>query len=165
MYALLWSDIDFERNLISVNKQWTKADGVTPTKSRENRIVPMSTLLKEFLLGLHLKQEHGDYVLPRLTEWSHGDQAKVIKEFCKSIGMTDIKFHDLRATFITNLLSQGVPLVKVMAIVGHKRMDTTDVYLRLAGVDVQGATEALSYRVPTESEFSNVVTANFGLKK
>ena len=62
------------------------------------------------------------------------------------------------------MLSQGVPLVKVMSIVGHKKMETTDIYLRLAGVDVKGATDALSYSVPLESDSANVITVKFGQK-
>ena len=46
------------------------------------------------------------------------------------------------------MLAQGVPLVTVMAIVGHARMSTTDVYLRLAGVNVRGATNKLGYELP-----------------
>ena len=38
---------------------------------------------------------------------------------------------DLRATFITNLLSEGVSLAKVMAIVGHDEVFTNNEYLRL----------------------------------
>lgn len=78
--------------------------------------------------------------------------------------ITPVKFHDLRATFITNLLSQGVPLVKVMSIVGHKKLETTDIYLRLAGVDIKGATDALSYSVPTISTATNIISVNFGHK-
>ena len=164
MYALMWSDIDFERSLISVTKQWTKKDGITQTKTGDNRVVPISQDLKAFLFELKKAQKNQDSVLPHLTEWTHGDQAKVLKEFCKGIGITTVKFHDLRATFITNMLSQGVPLVKVMSIVGHKKMETTDIYLRLAGVDVKGATEALSYNVPLESDSANVIAVNFGQK-
>lgn len=161
MYALLWKDVDFERNLISVNKQWTRKDGVTPTKSRENRVVPMSSNLRGFLLELKQEFPYVEHVLPRPVEWTHGDQAKVLREFCKLIGITEVKFHDLRATFITNLLSQGVSLVKVMSIVGHKKMETTDIYLRLAGVDVKGATEALSYGVPAARQDAHVIAVNF----
>jgi len=35
-----------------------------------------------------------------------------------------------------------------MAIVGHRKMSTTDEYLRLAGVGVKGATNKLGYNVP-----------------
>jgi integrase len=88
-------------------------------------------------------------VLPRLPEWDRGEQAKVLRDFCKSINITLIRFHDLRATFITNLLSQGAPLAQVMAIVGHSQIDTTNEYLRKAGVDLKGATDRLGYDVPS----------------
>ena len=133
MYALVWSDIDFERSLISVTKQWTKKHGLTQTKSGDNRVVPICQDLKSFLIKLKKAQKNQDSVLSHLTEWTHGEQATVLKKFCKGIGITTVKFHDLRTTFITNMLSQGVPLVKVMSIVGHKKMETTDIYLRLAG--------------------------------
>lgn len=164
MYALNWSDIDFERSLISVTKQWTKKDGVTQTKSGDNRVVPISQDLKSFLIELKKNQSNQDNVLPHLVEWTHGEQAKVLKEFCKGIEITTVKFHDLRATFITNMLSQGVPLVKVMSIVGHKKMETTDIYLRLAGVDIKGATDSLSYNVPSVSDSANVIKVKFGRK-
>jgi site-specific recombinase XerD len=98
------------------------------------------------------------YVLPQLREWSNGEQAKIIRDFCASLKITSIKFHDLRATFITNMLAQGVPLVKVMAIVGRRKMETTDIYLRLAGIDIKGSTDALSYSVPSFLGYGNVVS-------
>ncbi len=150
MYALLWSDVDFESGLIKVTKQWTNKDGVTPTKTGENRVVPISSDLKAFLMEMSLARESvTDPVLPRLKEWTNGMQADVLRDFCEMVGITQVKFHDLRATFITNLLSQGVPLVKVMAIVGHRKMATTDRYLRLSGVDLQGQTEAMGFQIPS----------------
>lgn len=38
--------------------------------------------------------------------------------------------------------------MKVMSIVGHSKMATTDEYLRLSGVDLQGETERLGYDLP-----------------
>lgn len=151
--ALMWSDIDLDAKTISVSKQWTNKTGITPTKNRKNRIVPVSENFVLFLKELKLQNDKtNDFILPQLTEWEHGDQAKVIKEFCLSVGITPIKFHDLRATFITNLLSRGVSLARVMAIVGHTEIKTTNVYLRLAGVDVKGATDDLGYKLPQSTE-------------
>lgn len=82
-------------------------------------------------------------MLPHLGEWTDGAQAAVLRGFCEAIGITSVKFHDLRATFITQLLLKGVPLAQVMAIVGHTQLKTTNVYLRVAGTDLQGATEKL----------------------
>lgn len=176
MYSLRWSDIDLETGLISVTKQWTSKDGLHHTKSNRNRVVPISAELRQLLTELKklgpykacLKASvvqarskpvtFNDLVLPRLREWRNGDQAAVLADFCKSIDVTPVKFHDLRATFITNLLSQGVPLVKVMSIVGHRKMSTTDEYLRLAGVDVKtGTTEKLGYSLPKETA-ENVIS-------
>lgn len=85
-------------------------------------------------------------------------QAKVLKSFCEEIGITQVKFHDLRATFITQMLNNGVPLSKVMAIVGHSSLRTTQGYLRLSGKDIEGATEGLNILVPqTEERLENVI--------
>lgn len=177
MYTLRWSDIDFVTGLISVTKQWTSKDGLHPTKNNCNRVVPISPDLKELLLelrqlgpfretlqpgsnkqrkasGIPFESEavtFDDLVLPRCSEWRRGEQAKVLKAFCKQIDIPSIKFHDLRATFITNLLSQGVSLAKTMAIVGHAEIATTNEYLRLAGVDIKkDTTEKLGYTLQNE---------------
>ncbi len=165
LYALKWCDIDLDSALISVNKQWTNKDGYHELKTGDWRVVPISSDLKNLLNELRLSgNSQTEFVLPHLKEWTHGDQAKVIRDFCESIGITSIKFHDLRATFITNMLAQGVPLVKVMAIVGHKKMETTDVYLRLAGVDIKGTTNLLGYSLPTANSSENIIAVNFGKK-
>ncbi len=181
MYSLRWSDIDLETGLLTVSKQWTSKDGLHHTKSNCNRVVPIGRELRLLLTELKalgpfketLRPSFGrskareatfnDLVLPRLSEWKNGEQAAVLADFCNSIEVTPVKFHDLRATFITNLLSQGVPLVKVMSIVGHRKMSTTDEYLRLAGVDVKtGTTDKLGYTLPKETE-GNVISL-FGAK-
>ena len=90
--------------------------------------------------------EFDDLALPRLTEWRHGEQAKFLQSFCQNLEIEGVKFHHLRATIITNMLSQGVPQVKVMAIVGHAEMSVTNDYLRLARVDVkENTTDKLGY--------------------
>ena len=149
LMALLWSDVDFENRTISLTKQWTNKNGITPTKNYGSRIIPISAELEKFLKELKLKSADLN-VLPRLGEWVHGDQAKVLGNFCESIGIKRIRFHDLRATFITNLLSKGVSLARVMAIVGHAELKTTNCYLRKAGIDLHGATEQLSYSMPQD---------------
>jgi integrase len=149
LYALKWTDVDFDSRIISVSKAWNSKCGITPTKTRRTRIVPMSEDLLSFLKERKLSVGPEDeYILPRLAEWEHGDQARVTREFCVGIGITSIKFHDLRATFITNLLARGESLARVMSIVGHSELKTTNGYLRMAGVDVKGGTDKLGYKVP-----------------
>jgi len=157
LHALRWTDIDLETGFISINKSWHRFGGEGPTKTAKNRVCPISKECRKFLLELKMQRGSNEHVLPPLTEWSQGLQAQVIKDFCKGLGITPIKFHDLRATFITQMLSNGVPLAKVMAIVGHSSLKTTQGYLRLCGKDVEGATEELGVVIPeTQHDSGNV---------
>lgn len=152
LIALEWSDVDMESKVIHVSKSWSSKNGLKETKSGRTRVVPISNDLMQFLKELKIKTDPKDkHVLPRLVEWMRGDQAKVLRDFCKRIGITSVRFHDLRATFITNLLSQGVSLAKVMSIVGHNQIETTNEYLRKAGVDLKDATNSLGYEIPNNS--------------
>jgi len=135
---------------ISINKAWSNKSGIGPTKSQRNRVVPISEELFKLLqeLGAASKGPE-EHVLPRIQEWTDGSQADVLRQFCKVIEITSVKFHDLRATFITQMLLRGVPLAQVMTIVGHTELHTTTRYLRVAGADLDGATNKLGYSLPT----------------
>jgi integrase len=155
MYALLRQDIDLDNKLISVTKSFNKKIGVKSTKSGRNRRVPIADklvpIIQKYMLG-----PKDEPLLPRPYEWKKGNQAKILREFCTGIGITPIKFHDLRATAITHLFIQGASIAEVQAIVGHVDIKTTQRYLRLAGVDVAGVTNKLDFTLPSE-RINNVV--------
>ncbi|MBS1986129.1 MAG: site-specific integrase [Bdellovibrionales bacterium] len=151
LFATRWHDVDLESGRIYVTRSWSSVDGFGPTKSRRNRIVPISGSLRKLLIELKMRQgADSEFVLPHLWEWEKGEQARVLRSFCKSIGITPVKFHDLRATFITQLLLKGVPLAQVMSIVGHSEIKTTNRYLRVLGTDLDGVTEKLGFSLPQE---------------
>lgn len=164
LYALQWANVDLENKIIHVGRSWSSKNGYTSTKNQKSRVVPISEellhFLKEWKLGNSSRPD--DFVLPHLVEWTRGTGAELTRMFCKSIGITEIKFHDLRATFITNLLVGGESLARVMAIVGHSDIDTTNIYLRLAGVDLKGATDRLGYELPTNQTAQVVHLPKFG---
>jgi len=150
LYALKWCDVDLVNATIHVARFWNSKNGFGETKSAKYRVIPISAELKKLLSELKLSQSSGrEFVLPHHREWQMGTQAQVLREFCKAIGITSVRFHDLRATFITRMLSQGVSLAVVMAIVGHSQLSTTQAYLRLAGLDIKGATEKLGIELPS----------------
>ncbi len=101
-------------------------------------------------------------ILPRLNNWRNGMQADELRKFCKQIGITSIKFHDLRASHITNLLENGTPISKVMKHVGHAKLATTDQYNDLSSVKVKGATEKSSFEIPDEASSPDNVISLFG---
>lgn len=161
LYATRWCDVDLEARRIYVRRSWCSKAGFGPTKSRKSRVVPVSDSLMPLLMELRRKRIPGtaqddDFVLPRIHAWKEGWQAAVLRDFCKSIGITSVKFHDLRATFITQMLLKGVSLAQVMAIVGHAELKTTTVYLRVTGADLDGATNRLNLSLP-QDELAKVI--------
>lgn len=54
-----------------------------------------------------------------------------IDRYFRLAGIKDAKVNDLRHTFIVQQLAAGTPLVYVSQLVGHKRITTTEKYLRL----------------------------------
>ncbi len=143
MYALQWDNVNIERRQIIVNRSWSSKDGYKSTKSGHDRVVEIPLPLVPVLTELKLKTFSTEFVLPRLYRWDQGEQARVLRLFLKSIGLPEIRFHDLRASWATLLLSRGVAPSKVMSMGGWSDMKTMMIYMRKAGIDIKGATSCL----------------------
>ena len=125
-----------------------------------NNLIWLTTKEAASYLRKSVNSEYSDKVLPRSKDWDNGDQAVPLKRFLKSINVKPIKIHALRACFATQMLANGVPAPVVMKIGGWKKSATMDIYLRLAGVDVKGATDCLEF-CPNDIKFGdNLVELN-----
>lgn len=157
LFALQWSDIDWEQKLVTVARAYNgRTKVISSTKAGYWRDVPMSQDCVRLLQELRPITGASPYVLPRLDRWANGIQAAVLRTFCMEHGLPSIRFHTLRACFGTQLLRQGVSAPIVMKIAGWKDLKTMQRYIRLAGVEVAGATEKLSV-LPPEEIAANVV--------
>jgi integrase len=143
IYALTWDKVNFEQRQILVNCSWSSKDGYKSTKSGDDRIIEIPKPLIPVLAELKLQSVGDDFVLPRLSKWDKGEQARFLRMFLKSIGLPEIRFHDLRASWATLLLGKGVAPSKVMSMGGWKDMDTMMIYMRKAGIDIKGSTNVL----------------------
>lgn len=157
MYALQWSDVDFVGRRIMINKSYSKKTRqIGPTKSRCWREIPISSDLELMLKELKLKSSDNKFVLPRLNYWKTGSQAKVIRQFALGLGLPEINLHATRACFATQLIKDGVAPAIVMKIGGWKDLKTMQHYIRLAGIEVEGATESLRF-LPEQAVMGRVV--------
>jgi len=120
------------------------------------RNIPISSDLEALLKELKLQAGSRKEVLPRLTYWEKGGQAKVLRKFCQGIGLPSIKFHTLRACFATQLIRQGVPPIQIQKICGWKDLETMQRYVRLAGIEIAGVTEQLKI-LPEPEVFAKIV--------
>lgn len=140
LLALEWSDIDFKRKRIRINKQIYR--GITQdTKTGKERYVDMSDRLCD-VLKEHKKESSvlTKYVFhtkegKSIHAWNMEETyfkplLKKCNEFLDSENQIEkLKFHDLRHTYATYLLSKGIPVKYVQEQLGHStaRM-TLDTY-------------------------------------
>ena len=152
LYALTWDKIDLENRKIWVTCSWTKKDGYKDfTKSGEDRILEIAPSLIVLLKELKLRYFDSTYVLPRIDKWDKGEQARELRTFLMGIGLPRIRFHDLRASWCTIMLSMGIEPIKVMKMGGWKDLKTMQIYMRKAGVDIKGITDHLEIHDPLRS--------------
>lgn len=161
LYALTWDKVNFETRQITVNAAWNSKDGFKTTKSGHERIVPINEQLLIILKELKL-QNTQPFVLPRNLRWDKGGQANELQKFLIGHSLPPIRFHDLRATWATLLLSKGVPPAQVMKMGGWRDMKTMMIYMRMAGIDVQGATDCLNFHQNSKKgQVINLPNKNF----
>ena len=147
LYALTWDKVIFENSQIIVDASWNSMDGFKDTKSGDDRIIQIAPKLMELLRELKLQspspEPESDFVLPRIAKWDTGAQARELRKFLIGLNLPPIRFHDLRATWATLLLSKGVQPIRVMMMGGWKDLKTMQIYVRKAGVELKGATDCL----------------------
>ncbi len=144
LFALTWDNVNLNDRKILVNCAWNNKDKFKETKSGDDRVVEIATSLVPILQELKLKTSRfSNFVLPHMREWEKGDQARELRKFLVGIGLPEVRFHDLRATWATLMLSKGIAPAKVMMMGGWKDMKTMMIYMRKAGIDITGITTVL----------------------
>ena len=151
--GLKWTDIDFENGLAYVQRQRIPREGVVDkTKSGRDRTVALPQYLLPILKAEKLKSDDSFVISVNCYQWRDGKQAKILREFCREIGIKEITFHQLRATHITLAIVDNISLGIIKENVGHSKLSTTDIYFRSSGINMKGQTDGLSLKVPQEKE-------------
>ena len=123
--ALQMSDVDLERNVIIVRAQ----------NSRSARKVPLNlaakTSLMDYLQVRPRAREKTVFLTKTCRPFLVRNIRTAIDRYFRLAGIKDAKVNDLRHTFIVEQLKAGTPLVYVSQLVGHKRITTTEKYLKL----------------------------------
>ena len=65
------------------------------------------------------------------------------RNFRVKIGLCDVRIHDLRHSFATEAVRQGVPLPVVSKLLGHSNINMTMRYSHASDTDAEAATETI----------------------
>ena len=146
--GLQWADIDWDNNLILVNRTFNVKGGIKyHLKNKTIRTVPMSRELCALLRKMKEQREPAatEWILDRHVEFMRSEQAKVVRNICKATGVPECTFHELRSAAITNFLRSGIKIGTVMKIAGHKRLSSTNIYYDNAGENVKGTLNDIAF--------------------
>ena len=69
---------------------------------------------------------------------------RIMTRYGRDAGLENLTPHMLRHTFAKNLVDQGIGLEKVAALLGHKSLNTTRIYVTPSQKDLENAVETLS---------------------
>jgi len=123
--ALQLTDLDFDRNVITIR----------PQNSRDGRRVPMNIAaknsLQDYLKTRPRTREKTVFLTKTCRPFLVRNIRTAIDRYFRLAGIKGAKVNDLRHTFVVEQLKAGTPLVYISQLVGHKRITTTEKYLKL----------------------------------
>ena len=133
--SLRWRNVG--SNTIALTMSW---EG--PLKARYDdgeeaaRTVPLDPELAEILTAWREVTRGGpnDRVVlvggSRPLRENFDDVAQKTRSACKRAKLTELTFHQLRATYATLVADAGLPLSQLQVLLGHQDLKTTGIYLR-----------------------------------
>lgn len=126
LVALRWVDLDTEKKTISVTKQAYVVDGeiqiLKPKTKTSIRKISIPQQAVDLLTLEHEKHPDNLYMFPSPVTGSMYYPDSVVnqhKKILKDAGLEHIRFHDLRHTFATLALQNGVDVKTVSSMLGH----------------------------------------------
>lgn len=125
LLGLNWQDIDLGSNYLIVRKSKNKTDRVIPLHDKVSKLL-------DLYLSIRLPLTDNALIIgeqgKRLTKASLNN---LFKRCINLSGLTGKGYtiHSLRHTFATRLLARDVNLVKIKNLLGHRSIESTEIYL------------------------------------
>lgn len=164
LLALEWGDVDFSGRFIHVQRSFRNGR-TTRTKNKKSRRVDMSNQLCTGLKALYTvrKKEALKSGAALAEVVFHTDEKptsqntirNIWKRVLKKAGLRNCRFHDIRHTFASLLLSQGESPVYVKDQLGHSSIQmTVDIYGHLIPSGNREAVNSLDESAPDRTLYA-----------
>jgi len=112
---LKWQNVDLEKGYLTV----------TRTKSGKDRNIPISLTLRQHLCALR-ENRQTEYVFTNPeTQKPYFDLKRSFGDILEKANIKGLRFHDLRHTAATRMVTAGIDLIVVQEILGHASVSTT----------------------------------------
>ena len=151
LLGLKWQDIDWKNGVIKVRRQVARVDGQikeAPLKTKNSyRTVTISQQTIE-VLKEQKKKTNDTYVFPSPNGGpiSPDSVNNMLKRVLERAGIPKVRFHDLRHTFATIALQNGVDIKTVSGMLGHFSAGfTLDTYAHVTTSAQKEAAETMGH--------------------
>jgi len=139
LLRLRWDEVNFDEDLVAKIAE----------KNEELVVIPMTPEVRQTLWAIHETdgKKHKDYVfINRKTGRPYGDIKTAFRAALRRAGLKGrgYKFHDLRRTYASTMYKEGVPLLTVQKLLGHRSPKTTERYLNVTLDERKEAARILS---------------------
>ena len=131
LFKLKWADVDFDNKLITIR--------AFNTKTMRQRQVGMTERLTHELAILYPQNPDPEALL-----FGIGSTKGAWNKVRQQAGVMDLRFHDLRHTYATRLVSKHLPLSEVGRVLGHTQPTTTYRYVNANVETARRAADALN---------------------
>lgn len=135
------SDISFKESMITIPKENSKTSRSRVVRCREDLLLD----LKDYLINQNIKS---GYVF-RNPRTNKPLTTRALQKLCNKYYDARMAIkpspHTFRHTHAVFALQNGVPINAVMQNLGHSSITTTQIYARLAGIDISKGYEKWSY--------------------
>lgn len=130
VFGLRWSEVDLERGVLRL---------------RDSKGGPRTVILNELardVLATLPRIEGNPYVVPGWKKGTHyqGEQ-KAWERIRDAANLSGLRLHDLRHNYASVLANEGASLQMIGALLGHKRIATTQRYAHLVDTTLRELTE------------------------
>jgi integrase len=137
LFGLEWSDVDFEKELLRI--QGNKC------KSGKTRFIPMNRECA-YVFNEWKREHNGNtIVFPSRGGTELATVKKAWANVLQRASIDKFRWHDLRHTFASKLVNNGVDLYVVKELLGHSSLEMTERYSHLAPSKKYEAVQTLSY--------------------
>lgn len=132
-FSLLWKHVDFEHQVLTIPRRRGKSPG--SSKRKKVRRVPLHPV-EHLLRRWEGRREASRFVFPRKDDptqhlSANGVYKRHFRPAADAAGLPQLRWHDLRHTFISDRLEAGEDLEVIRELAGHTDIRTTQHYLHL----------------------------------